>query len=179
MTESPLKVRISTPTEPILPGRGFYQLEEESLYVQVGPFSKERRFYSYIESETVRFDFDRKGRLIFIEVAIPRRHWPADADIAPPAVVEPADIRWLGFREQVGDPAITTSRDRSVVQLSFGDSTTLRNYYLAESVVAQITDNNCLAAVWITDIIDDLAGQEIASFRKKLRGPTRGQNVTA
>jgi len=170
MTLKALKVRISTPTEPILPGRGFYQLEEDSLYVQIGPFSKKRRFFSYLESENVRFDIDRQGRLIFIEVVVAKRHWKAEPGIFPPTVVEAADIRWLNFRARVGDPILVSAGNGTLLLLRFRNSTMLRNYYLAESVVAQVDENNKLAAVWITDIGDDRAGQKIAAFRKKMRG---------
>ncbi len=165
-----LKVRISTPTEPILPGRGFYQLEEDSLYVQIGPFSKKRRFFSYLESDSVRFDIDRQGRLIFIEVVVARRHWRVEPGIFPPTVVEAADIRWLNFRATVGDPGLVSVGNRAVLLLRYSSATELRNYYLAESVVAQVDENNKLAAIWITDIGDDRGGQKIAAFRKKLRG---------
>ena len=165
-----LRVRISTPTEPILPGRGFYQVEEDSLHVQIGPFSKKRRFFSYLESENVRFDIDRQGRLIFIEVVLARRHWQVAPRIIPPRVVEAADIRWLDFRASVGDPVLVSADDKNVLVLRYSSAASLRNYYLAESVLAQVDDNNKLAAIWITDIGDDLAGQKIAAFRKKMRG---------
>ncbi len=165
-----LKLRISAPSEPILPGRGFYQLEEDSLYVQIGPFSKARRFFSYLESENSRFDLDREGRLIFIEVAVARRHWKIDTDMKLPTVVEPADIRWLDFREKVKNPALLTTAERTCIQLRFSNETPLRNYYLAETVIAQVNSDDMLAALWATDIVDDLAGQQIKAFRKKLRG---------
>lgn len=164
------KVRISTLTEPILPGRGFYQLEEDSLFVQIGPFSKKRRFFSYLESENVRFDIDREGRLIFIEVVVARRHWKIEPGIFPPTIVEVADIRWLNFRAKVGNPILVSEGNRAVLLLKFSNAKLLRNYYLAESVVAQVDENNKLAAIWITDIGDDRAGQKIAAFRKKMRG---------
>ncbi len=165
-----LKVRISTPTEPIMPGRGFYQLEEDSLYVQIGSFSKKRRFFSYLESDTVRFDLDKEGRLIFIEVAVARCHWKIAPRLKPPAVVEAADIRWLDFRKKIINPVLTSTHNKTLLLLRFVNTTQLRNYYLAETVMAQVDTNNRLAAVWITDIVDDLAGKEIAAFRKMIRG---------
>ena len=88
MAAQAIKLRISTPTEPIPPGRGFYQLEEDSLYVQIGLFSRDRRFFSYLESKNTRLDFDREGRLIFIEVDLPRRQWPVDLQLTRPVVAE-------------------------------------------------------------------------------------------
>ena len=163
------RVRISTPTEPILPGRGFYQLEEDSLYVQVGPFLGNRRFFSYLEAENVNLHFDREGRLIFIEVNEPRRRWPVKKAIRPPAVVEPADIRWLDFRSGLKQPQFSTDRRRTILKIQFESCAELRNFYIAEHVIAQISQSNELCAIWIDDIVDDLAGQEIAAFRRQLR----------
>lgn len=170
MSLETLKLRISTPTEPILPGRGFYQLEEDSLYVQIGTFSKERRFFSYLEFESVWFEVDREGRLIFIEVSAARRRWKVNHGIRPPIVVEPADIRWLDFRERVKEPALLTTVDQASLLLRFNDEVSLRSYYLADMVIAQVNESSELSAIWIIDIVDDLAGQQIRAFRKKMRG---------
>ena len=165
-----LKLRISTLTEPILPGQGFYQLEEDTLYVQIGSFSKQRRFFSYLESENVRCDLDREGRLIFVEVGVPRHVWKIDSVIRPPTVIEPADIRWLDFRERVEEPELLTDAEKRCLLLRFANEATLKSYYLAEKVIAQVNEHSELSALWITEIVDDLAGQEIKSFRKKIRG---------
>jgi hypothetical protein len=164
-----LKLRLSTLTEPILPGQGFYQLEEDTLYVQIGSFSKQRRFFSYLEAENVRLDLDREGRLIFVEVSVPRRLWKIDSSIKLPTVVEAADIRWLDFRERVSDPILLTDPERQSLVLRFNNETLLKNYFLAEKVIAQVNDRHELSSIWIIEIIDDLAGQQIGAFRKKVR----------
>ena len=169
MTLSNLRLRISTPAEPIVPGRGFYQLEEDALYVQIGLFTGNRPFFSYLESEHTRFDIDRNGRLIFIEIALPRRQWPVDPDLKPPEIIEPADIRFLNFRDQFPTPRLATNKRRTRLALLFDDVSPVRNYYLAEHVIARVDQSDHLAAVWIDDIIDDLAGQEIGAARRKSR----------
>ncbi len=163
------KLRISTPTEPILPGRGFYQLEEDSLYVQVGFFSGTRHFFSFLESSHVRFEIDSHGHLIFIEYSLPRRQWRVAEPFSHPQVVEPADIRWLDFREQITEPTPLTNTLRTDLLLQFQECEQTWNYYLGDSVVLQVDNRDNLAGIWISGIIDDLAGQEISFFRKKLR----------
>ncbi len=169
MTARVPKLQISTPIEPTRPGRGFYQLEEEALYVQVGPFARDRRFFSYLESEHVRFDIDRKGRLIFIEIDLPRRRWHVDTAVAKPRVVQPADIRWLDFRKRVGNPKVLTNKSRTELMLIFSDSPFTHNFHLADSVIAMVTGENQLAAIWVGDITDDLAGLGLAAFRRDMR----------
>lgn len=163
------RLQISTPSEPIEPGRGFYQLEEDTLYVQVGPFESGKRFYSYIESSNFSLEFDRDGRLIFIELNLPRRLWPVDQSLAWPSEVEPADIRWLDFRAHIDMPQILTNADRSMIQIRLSDAKPTTAYYLASTVLLQIDSKNLPVGLMVRDINDDLAGAEIAAFRKQIR----------
>ena len=177
MTGDSISLSISTPSEPIAPGRGFYQLEEEALFVQVGQFVSRRRFFSYLDSERIRLDFDRLGRLIFIEIDISRRLWQVSPALTPPEIVEPADIRWLHFRESVPIPRLLTNERKTVLKLAFRQVDQPLNYYAAQSVIAQVDHNSRLAALWITDITDDIAGQEIGAFRKGIRAYESYYNV--
>lgn len=163
------RLRISSPAEPIVPGRGFYQLEEDVLYVQIGLFADTRRFFSYLESDYIRLDCDRAGRLIFIEVRVPRRNWPIDENLGSPEVAEMADVRWLDFRSPMDAPVLSTPPDRNGLLIRFSPQTATRNYYLADTVVVQVDDANGLVALWIGDIRDDLAGREIGAYRKSCR----------
>jgi hypothetical protein len=169
MTVSPVSLNITTPTEPIAPSRGFYQLEEEALFVQVGPFTSQRRFYSYLESPGLCLDFDRQGRLIFIEVSVSRRKWSVVNSLKTPRIIEPADIRWLDFRDTFLPPALETNSSKTLLKLSFGASDDPLNYYLAKSVIAQTDRRDRLLSLWVTDITDDIAGRAISFFRKDLR----------
>ena len=163
------RLRISSPAEPILPGRGFYQLEEDVLYVQIGLFADTRRFFSWLESEYVRLECDRAGRLIFIEVRVPRRNWPVDENLEAPQVAEMADVRWLDFRSPIQQPVLSTPPDREGLLIRFSEQETARNYYLADTVMVQVDAANGLVGLWIGDISDDLAGREIGAYRKNCR----------
>lgn len=164
-----LKLRISPPTGSISPGRGFYQLEEDSLYVQIAPFSSSYRFFSYLESENVRFDLDREGRLLFVEVNCPRRHWRVVEEMNRPSQPYEADIRWLSFRSRITNPELITNENRTALVVRFAPAAETNTYRVAESVLLEVSENSTLTAVWITDIIDDLAGQQIAAYRRKFR----------
>lgn len=163
------RLQISTPSEPIEPGRGFYQLEEDVLYVQVGEFESGKRFYSYLESSNFSMEFDRDGRLIFIELNLPRRLWPVDESIVWPSSVEPADIRWLDFRAHLDMPQISTNDDRSMVAIRLSDKKSAKAFYLASTVALLVDSENLPVGLMIRDINDDLAGAEIAAFRKQIR----------
>lgn len=169
MTVQAAQLRVSAPTEPIVPGRGFYQLEEDILYVQIGLFSRSRRFYSWLESPTVRLELDREGRLIFIEVDKPRRQWPTDENLEPPRRAEIADIRWLDFRQPIPDPDLRTNPRRTVLRISFSEQPGSNAYYLAQEVILETDEGRRPTAIWICRIEDDLAGQEIGAWRKRCR----------
>jgi hypothetical protein len=163
------KLRISSPTGPTTPGRGFYQLEESSLYVQIGLFSTDTPFFSWLESERVRFDIDQDGRLLFIEVDAGRHTWKEVPDLSLPAYSQPAELRWLDFRSSIPDPAIFTNHDRTTIHLRFPGAQPHRTLEIAEKVIVEVTEELCLAGLYVTELIDDLAGQEIARFREQCR----------
>lgn len=161
-------LKIDAPAGLNLPGRGFYQLEEDVLQVQAGCFPDSRRFFSFLESDSVRFDIDRSGRLIMIEVTVPRRNWTTVEDLKPPTIAERADVRWLDFRTSVQEPTLLTNRSRDRLLIRFTDATSWRWYTVADSLFLQV-DNNCrLAAVMVTGIVDDFAGRHLARFRRQV-----------
>jgi hypothetical protein len=169
MTSRSLQLRISTPTEPAPPGRGFYQLEEDALYVQIGAFEPSRRFYSFLDSDHLNLQMDKTGRLIFFALSLPRRHWPVNDSLIIPDSNGTADVRWLDFRQHIATPTIHTNPRRTLVCLRFEDRAPYRTISLATHVLLQADSCDRLAALWVDDITDDLAGQEIATFRKQLR----------
>jgi hypothetical protein len=170
MNDPSIKLRIAAPVNLFLAGRGFYQLEEDALYVQMGQADPNSRFFSFIEAPNMRLDLDRTGRLLFIEVSAGRHTWKEMNELRLPQSVGYADIRWLDFRRQIPSPVLNCNRSRTSLSIQFSELTVKGSFYVAESVIVQTTAENCLASIIITDIIDDLAGQEIAAFRKELRG---------
>jgi hypothetical protein len=164
-----LRVNISAPDGYLPRGRGFYQLEEETFYFPVEYPNHKEKFFSYLESDTVSLQFDREGRLIFIESPVPRRQWNLRDDLVHPEIAEPADIRFLDFRQPFPPPVIYCDRTRETILFQFGKGSSIHNYYLAENLIAQINADNFLMAIWAFDITDDLAGRDIARWRKTVR----------
>ncbi|HOZ09016.1 MAG TPA: hypothetical protein PKW75_12075, partial [candidate division Zixibacteria bacterium] len=117
----------------------------------------------------LRLDFDRAGRLIFFELSVPRRQWPVDPGLELPPAIEPADLRWLDFRGPISVPALATDPPRTLLRLTFAAGPPVRHYFLGQDVFASVDDCDALVHLWIRDIVDDLAGQEIGAFRKKHR----------
>lgn len=168
MGVSTLKLRIDTPTGKVYPGRGFYQRDEGALYVQVGEVSDQRHCFSYLEAEAVRFDLDQHAQLMGIEVTEPRRRWRVGRNVRIPRIAEPADIRWLDFREQMPQPELIRNAGGDRLLLRFASSGSWRWYLLADGIHVQVDPDDRLTAVLISDIVEDFAGKNISRFRKKL-----------
>jgi hypothetical protein len=165
-----LQIRVSTPTETIPFGRGFYQLEEDALYLPiVYPGGEKNRFFSFLESEYLSLQIDRDGRLIFIEISLPRRRWQAMKTLVPPDTAATGSLRFLDFRRKLSEPSILSDFRRQNVMIRFGPGPAVHNYYLAQNIIAQVDRHDNLAAIWATDITDDIAGQELAAWKKIVR----------
>ncbi len=172
-----LSLKINTPARSTPPGRGFYQREEDALYVQAGGFIS-RKFFSELGAKYVRFELDLTGCLIAVEVTMPRRRWQVQTDFVAPVIAEPADIRWLDFRSQMAEPEFITNEDQSSLLLRFARSDSRRWYTLADSILVQVDDNDRLMSLLITDIVEDLAGRQISAFRS-LIDRSMEEDVTA
>ena len=169
MSSPYIQLKINTPIGPTKSGRGFYQLDEESLFVQIGLFTEQKHFFNYLESKTVLFDLDRTGQLIFIEVFKAKRHWVVDESITSPRGAEIADIRWLNFREQIPESVIKTNKLHDTIKIEFVANNTPLYFILAESIIIETDLSHRLTAVWVTSFDEDAGGQHIQQFRRKQR----------
>lgn len=161
-----LEITVTPPADEIPVGRGFYQLEEDTLYVQLAPYDPHHRFFNYLESDLVRLDLDKDGVLLFVEIREARRRWTLVDDLTVPHYAQPADIRWLDFRMALPEARFLTNKDHSLLVIEFSDRPSVASYQPAWSVLIDCDDDGCVTRLWMTDIVDDLAGQDIAAFRK-------------
>lgn len=160
-------VRLIPPSGDPPPGGGFYQLDEDRLYVQVGPTGHDRHYFSFLEAENVRLDFDRHARLMFIEVAVPRRQWTCEDDLTPPLITEPSDVTWLDFRTAIAPPGLSTDLPRTTLSIRFRAAAAARTVVLAKRVLLEVGERDQALALWVTGIEDDVAGREIAAYRRR------------
>jgi len=161
-----IKVVIKTPipTQPV--SRGFYQVEEDCLYVPIHPGGK---FFSFLDSPQAVFDIDNKGRLLFMKILTPRRYWTVNKSLRPPAQAAPSDIRFLEFRNALPKIILETSPRKSWLHLVFERCDKTSAYAVAGNLIFETTPEITLAGIWITDITDDRAARSMAAWRKKLK----------
>ncbi len=166
MTAVPPRIVIQTPaTEPRF-SRGFYQVEEDALYVPLHPA---RPFFSYLDSERLSLQTDNRGQLVFLQLMLPRVGWIVHPTLAWPATPLTADIRLLDFREQLPEVQVETSPDRSLVRIFFDTGAQTTAYRLTETLTGEITPDARLTAIWIWGIEDDRAAAKMAAWRKKMK----------
>jgi hypothetical protein len=169
MSDKAPRVRVSAPTADIPFGRGFYQLEEEILYLPIEYPGEKSRFFSYLESSDLSLQMDREGRLIFIELSLPRRRWIELPEIPIIEGVYPADIRFLDFRERISNPAVFCDKYRQTISIAFSTFPVVGRYFLAKNLIAMIAEDDTIVNIQAGDIVDDIAGRELAAWRKSLR----------
>jgi len=161
-----IKVVIKTPDLHPAVSRGFYQVEEDSLYVPLHPAGK---FFSYLDSRQATFDIDNAGRLLFIQVQAPRHTWNIGGKIKPPVLSSPADVRFLDFRNTLPAARLETPADRSWLRLIFDGGKQASPYRVAKNLIFEITSESTLASIWIMTIEDDRAARGMAAWRKKIQ----------
>lgn len=169
MSPAPPRIVIQTPAPELRFSRGFYQVEEDSLYV---PFYPARTFFSYLDSDQVSLQTDNKGQLVFLQLLLPRASWNVTPKPACPEATVTADIRLLDFREQLPKVTVETTADKSTVRLAFAAASTTAAYRLTDSVMCEVTPDARLAAFWITEIEDDRAAAGMAAWRKQMKTGT-------
>ncbi|MDD4052276.1 MAG: hypothetical protein PHR28_10330 [candidate division Zixibacteria bacterium] len=167
---APPRIVIQTPAAESRFSRGFYQVEEDALYVPLYPA---RTFFSYLDSDLLSLQTDNQGQLVFLQLLLPRPNWIANPSIAWPDVSLTADVRLLDFRNQLPEIGVETSPDRSLVRIAFASETEAVAYRLTETLICEVTPNARLTAIWIREIEDDRAAARMAAWRK---GMKEGQN---
>lgn len=159
------QVIVDTPAENKTFSRGFYQVEEESLYVPLYPGGK---FFSYLDSPQMTLDIDNCGRLLFIKLLVSRQDWKTVKKFTPPQATASASIRFIDFRQRFSMVGIECCPNKSSIHLFFDNQTELSSYHLSDDIIVDITANNCLAGFWIKTVVDDRAAREMSRWRKAI-----------
>jgi hypothetical protein len=161
-----IKVAIKAPVAFPPASRGFYQVEEEVLYVVVYPSGD---FFSYLDSARLQIDVDRIGRLLFMHILVPRRRWRIDRSFYIPSGAAEADIRFLDFRSRLPEASLLSDPDRTMLRIRFQTVRNAASYRLADHLVVNLAPDNTLASIWVTAIDDDRAARGMAAWRAQAK----------
>jgi hypothetical protein len=158
-----IRVSVKAPAAVQPVSRGFYQVEEDILYVPVVPGGK---FYSFLDSDGIVLDIDRSGRLLFIQIRIPRHQWHTRKSLRPPAAYTTADVRFLNFRDTLPPVLIETNARTSILRLTFAAEKSSAAFAIADNLLIETTAAQTLKSIWILSLDDDRAAQGMAAWRK-------------
>lgn len=161
-----IKVVVKIPALYPAVSRGFYQVEEDALYVPLYPAGK---FFSYLDSEQATIDVDNAGRLLFIKIHAPRHTWKIVRKAKPPLISSPADIRFLDFRNTLPVARLQTPADHSWLRLVFDSEKQTSACRVAEDLIFEVSGESTLTSIWITAIEDDRAARNMAAWRKSIK----------
>ncbi len=157
---------VKTPADLKYVSRGFYQVEEETLYVPILPAG---RFYSYLDSAELSIDADKSGLPLFFQLHVPRKNWQVRDPLPVPGDPTFAAVHFISFRDTLPASSVMCDRDGSTVRITFFDDGRLTPIAVSDNLIFEITADNYLASIWISGIEDDRAARQMASWRKKIK----------
>jgi uncharacterized protein YuzE len=150
-------------------GKGFYDNSEGILNFAIKTKGK---FHSYIQSDCLSMDLDKKGGLLNIEVSVEREAWVEETELAPPGDVACKKLRFLDYRLNIEGESYHTNRSRDLLYICFSDDDHVKTYEIAENLLADVNLVNELAGLWILNLVDDFGFRSEMAFR-------RGNEATA
>lgn len=177
---SPPIVNISTPAVIDRFSRGFYQQDENLLYVPIYPGGD---FFSYLDTtveesdhrdnRSLFFDIDRAGNLTFIKLHMARKKWPIQDEIKAPQSILAADVRFKQFREQMSHFDLVTNREKNCLCLIFApENEGGAVYRITDNLIIEMTGTSSMSRLWILDIVDDRCARQMSIWRKQIRAKT-------
>jgi uncharacterized protein YuzE len=144
-------------------GKGFYDNAEGILNFAIKTRGK---FHSYIQSDCLSIDLDKKGGLLNIEVSVDREAWAAESELVPPDDVAIKKLCFLDYRLNIEGESYHTNQSKDLLYICFSDDDQVKTYEIAENLLADVNLVNELAGLWILNLVDDFGFKSEMAFRK-------------
>jgi len=144
-------------------GRGFYDNYEGVLNFAIKTRGK---FHSYIQSDCLSMDLDKKGGLLNIEVSVEREMWAIDKKLVPPRDVPLKKLRFLDYRLNIEGESYLTNESRDLLYICFTKDNQVKTYEIAENLLADVNLVSELAGLWILGVVDDYGFKSEMAFRR-------------
>ena len=142
---------------------GFYDNYENILNFAIKTRGK---FHSYIQSESLSIDLDKKGKLLNIEVMEAKDLWIPDNRLQVPDDVPFKVLRFLNYRLNISGELYLTNEARNLLYIRFSENDHVKTYEIAENLMADVNLVNELAGLWILNLVDDYGFKNEMAFRK-------------
>ena len=145
--------------------KGFYDNIENLLNF---PIKARGSFHSYIQSDRMSMDIDKKGFLLNIEISVPKDEWVADDRITPPSAGGLAKLRFLDYRLNISGESYFTNREKNLLYICFAQDKHVKTLEIAENLLADVNVVNELVGLWLLDLDEDFGFKKEMAFRKGL-----------
>lgn len=156
-------IRVQTaPLENSIPCRAFYDQMEEALSVGIKQAGK---FNSYVEAEHFSFDLTKSGKLLNIDVWKPRGEWEVEKNLHPPEEFDRENIVFLDERLKVPPAQYFTNPQQNILHIRFAKGKVHRFVSPANSLIFELSPDDELVGLWITNIEDDYGFKKEAVWR--------------
>jgi len=150
-------------TEKIPSARGFYDNMENSLNMVIKARGK---FYSYVQGKDYSLDLDRRGKILGIEIYVPREEWIVDRELVPPAKCEMRQIQVLEHRVEVEPKGFYTNEAKNLACIRFTSEKISYFYKVAQNLLFEVNVLEELSAVWILNLEEDYGFKKEMKYRK-------------
>jgi len=144
-------------------GRGFYDNVENVLnYV----LKTKGKFDSYVQSEHLSIDIDKKGGLLNVEVALERNLWKIDSKLKAPHETPLKKLKFIDTRLNISGESYLTNEAKDLLLIRFADENHVKTYEIAENLLADVNVVSELAGIWIINLQDDYGFKSEMAFRR-------------
>ncbi len=130
------------------------------------PIKARGKFHSYIQSEFLSIDTDKKGFPLNIEVSVPREEWTADPRIVIPSDAEMSKLRFLDYRLDISGESYFTNERKNLLYICFAQDRHIKTCEIANNLFADVNLVNELVGLWLLNLEEDYEFKAEMAFRK-------------
>ena len=148
------------------PFRAFYDSTGDTLSVGI---KQKGKFGISIEADDISFDLTKDGKLLNIDVWIPRKNWTVDKAIHPPEEIEKASVVFVSKKVQTEPIAYVTDPKKTLLCIRFASERVSRFITPATSLIFELNAKDQLIGLWITQIEEDINFQKESEWRRSIK----------
>jgi len=144
-------------------GKAFYDNAEHLLnYV----LKTRGKFHSYIQSDHLSMDIDKKGQLLNIEVGLDKVSWVVRDDLTVPTEVPLRKLRFPDYRLDIECEEYFTNDSKDMLYIRFAEDKHVKTYEIAENLFADVNLVSELAGFWLLGVDEDYGFKKEMAFRR-------------
>lgn len=148
------------------PCRAFYDEIGDTMSVGI---KQKGKFSSYVEGENFSFDLTKDGKLLNIDVWLPRGKWTVEKTIHPPEHFDKENVKILDSRLKTEPIAYITDAKKTLLYIRFAAERIARFVSPVNSLIFELNAKSQLVGLWITQIEEDINFQKESEWRRSIK----------